>query len=103
MIGENVPDQHKQLAAQIASQVDAFFADGGFAQEIAQGVSAEAPMFGTTTHHEKLRARRTAMAPKVRALAGKGMSARDIGKEIGRDTRTVKLIASENGIDITGT
>jgi hypothetical protein len=103
MIGENVPDQHKQLAAQIASQVDAYFAAGGFTQEIAPGVSAEAPMLGTTTHHEKLRARRTALAPKVRALVDQGMTLRDIGNQIGRDIRTVKLIASENGIKITGT
>ncbi|WP_268797549.1 helix-turn-helix domain-containing protein [Pseudomonas huanghezhanensis] len=103
MIGEDIPDQHKQLAAQIASQIDAFFADGGFTQQIAPGVSAEAPMFGTTTHHEKLRARRTSKAPQVKALAEQGMPLRDIAKKIGRDTRTVKLIASENGIEITGT
>ncbi|HEY0289085.1 MAG TPA: hypothetical protein VGC62_19075 [Pseudomonas sp.] len=34
MIGENVPDQHKQITAQLSSQIDQFFASGGSIQRL---------------------------------------------------------------------
>jgi len=96
-----MPDPHKQIADQLAAQIDQFFAAGGTIVEVEQGASADAPVLGTTTHSEKLKDRRAKRAPAVRKLAKRGMSARDIGKKLGVDTRTIALTAKEHGITFT--
>lgn len=101
MIGESVPDQHKQAIAQLRAQIDHFLATGGGVQHIEQGVSANAPLLGTTNHHETLKAKRAMRAPRIRKLAEAGLSARQIGMKIGVDTRTVALTAREHGITFT--
>jgi hypothetical protein len=98
MIGESVPEKHKQAIAQISAQIDHFLATGHRIQQIEQGASANAPMLGTTNHMETLKAKR---APRIRALAEAGLNARQIGMKIGVDTRTVALTAREHGINFT--
>jgi DNA-binding NarL/FixJ family response regulator len=98
MIGESVPDQHKQAIVQLAAQIDYFLLTGKKIQHVEPGASAHAPLLGTTNHMETLKAKRAKRAPKVRALAKQGMSARDIGKKLGVDTRTIALTAKEHGI-----
>lgn len=98
MIGESVPDHHKQAIAQLAAQIDYFLLTGKKIQHIEPGASADAPALGATTHSETLKARRKKRAPRVRAMAAAGMNARDIGKKLGIDTRTVALTAKEHGI-----
>ncbi|TDV54442.1 hypothetical protein EC919_104178 [Pseudomonas graminis] len=101
MIGESVPDQHKQAIAQLSAQIDQFLATGHRIQHIDQGVSANAPLLGTTNHLETLKAKRAKRAPRIRALAEAGLNARQIGMKIGVDTRTVALTAREHGIAFT--
>jgi hypothetical protein len=103
MIGETVPDQHKQAIAQLAAQIDHFIATGHRIQHIEQGASANAnaPLLGTTNHLETLKAKRAKCAPRIRALAKAGLNARQIGMKIGVDTRTVALTAREHGITFT--
>ncbi|MCF7545304.1 hypothetical protein [Pseudomonas petrae] len=101
MIGESVPDEHKQAIAQIAAQVDHFLATGQRSQHIEQGVSANAPLLGTTNHLETLKAKRAKRVPRIRALAKAGLNARQIGMKLGVDTRTVALTAREHGICFT--
>ncbi|MFP3922345.1 hypothetical protein [Pseudomonas sp. W5-36] len=101
MIGESVPDQHKQAIAQLSAQIDHFLATGHRIQKIDQGVSANAPLLGTTNHLETLKAKRDKRAPRIRALAEAGLNARQIGMKLGVDTRTVALTAREHGITFT--
>jgi hypothetical protein len=101
MIGESVPDQHKQATAQLSAQIDRFLATGGGVQHIEQGVSANAPLLGTTNHLGTLKAKRAKRAPRIRALAEAGLNARQIGMKMGVDTRTVALTAREHGITFT--
>jgi hypothetical protein len=101
MIGETVPDQHKQAIAQLAAQIDHFLATGHRIHHIEQGASANAPLLGTTNHLETLKAKRAKRAPRIRELAKAGLSARAIGMSIGIDTRTVALTAKEHGITFT--
>jgi hypothetical protein len=98
MIGETVPDQHKQNIAEIAAQIDYFLKTGKKIQHVEPGASVEAPLLGTTNHLETLKAARAKRAPRVRALAKVGLSAKDIGKKLGVDTRTIALTAKEHGI-----
>lgn len=101
MIGESVPDQHKQAIAQLAAQIDYFLQTGKKIQHVEPGASADAPLLGTTNHLEALKAKRAKRAPRVRALAKAGLSAKDIGKKLGVDTRTIALTAKEHGITFT--
>jgi hypothetical protein len=101
VIGESVPDQHKQAIAQLRAQIDYFLATGGGVQHIEPGVSANAPLLGTTNPLETLKAKRAKRAPRIRALAEVGLNARQIGMKIGIDTRTVALTAREHDITFT--
>lgn len=101
MIGESVPDQHKQAMAEIAAKIEHFLATGERITLTEQGVSANAPLQGTTNHLETLKTKRAKRAPRIRALAEAGLNARQIGMKIGIDTRTVALTAREHGITFT--
>ena len=98
MIGESVPDTHKQAIAQLSAQIDHYLATGNRIQDVPAGVSKDSPFHGTSNHSTRLKDRRAKRAPDVRKLAAAGMSARDIGKKLGLDTRTVALTAKEHGI-----
>jgi hypothetical protein len=101
MIGETVPDEHKQAIVELSAQIDHFLTTGNRITHIEQGVSANAPLLGTTNHLETLKAKRAKRAPRIRALAKAGLNARQIGMKIGIDTRTVALTAREHGINFT--
>jgi hypothetical protein len=101
MIGETVPDEHKQAIVELSAQIDHFLTTGNRITHIEQGVSANAPLLGTTSHLETLKAKRAKRAPRIRALAEAGLNARQIGMKIGVDTRTVALAAREHGITFT--
>ncbi|WP_455913055.1 hypothetical protein [Pseudomonas syringae] len=101
MIGESVPDQHKQPIVELSAQIDHFLTTGNRITHIEQGASANAPLLGTTNHLETLKAKRAKRAPRIRALAEAGLNARQIGMTIGIDTRTVALTAREHGITFT--
>jgi hypothetical protein len=53
MIGESVPDQHKQAIARLRAQTAEYLATGKRIQDIPPGASANAPMFGTTSRTKK--------------------------------------------------
>lgn len=92
-----LPDPRDAIMADLNQKLDAFFGAGGKAQQIASGVSAEAPAFGTTTHSNKLRAERDKVAPTLKALSESGASAAQAAKECGMASKRALLIARENG------
>ncbi|WP_051586046.1 hypothetical protein [Pseudomonas sp. PH1b] len=59
-------EQRHDSAAEIAYAVEQFLAAGGKPQIIAQGVSGEVGISGTSSHHDRLRAERDKLAPAVR-------------------------------------
>jgi hypothetical protein len=104
MIGESVPDQHKQTIAQLSAQIDHYLATGKRIQPIESGVSGEHFQFSKSTgHRDKLRAARDAKAPRVSELAAQGLSYSAIGAAMGVDSRSIKRVAAENDIAVTGT
>ena len=60
-------------------------------------MSAEAPFFGTTAHHAKLRAERDKLAPSVRAQAEAGKTVSEAAAALKMHIKRVQLIARENG------
>ena len=103
MIGEPMPDPRDSIIANLNQQLEAYFGAGKSAQQIAAGVSAKAPFFGTTTHQVKLRAERDKLAPAVRAEAAKGVIASVAAKSLGMHIKRLKLIAEENGFKFADT
>jgi hypothetical protein len=69
-------------------------------QQIARGVSADAPAFGTTTHGNK-RAERDKIAPKMKELAEAETPIAKAAKECGMEAKPARLIARENGFKFT--
>jgi len=96
MIGVPMPDPRESNISNLNQQLDQFYGAGKTVQEISRGVSAKAPMFGTTPHSLKLKAARTKDAPKVKALADAGKSVVEIARETGILAKRLRLIASEN-------
>ncbi|MBP5120986.1 hypothetical protein [Pseudomonas protegens] len=90
-------EQRHDSAAEIAFAVEQFLAAGGKPQIIAQGVSGEVGMSGTSSHHDRLRAERDKLAPAVRAEAKKGLTASEAAKSLNMHIKRVLLIARENG------
>lgn len=103
MIGEPMPNPKDSIIANLNQQLEAYFGAGKTVQQVASGVSAEAPFFGTTAHHEKLRAQRDKLAPAVRAEAAKGVIASVAAKSLGMHIKRLKLIAEENGFKFADT
>lgn len=97
MIGVPMPDPRHKTIADLSAQIDYFLATGKKIQDIPRGVSADAPFFGTTTHSEKLRARRDAKEPELRKHADAGLTVAEAAKAVGIHVKTVALIARENG------
>lgn len=101
MIGESVPDQHKQTIAQLAAQIDHYLATGHRIEKVPAGKSGEIPFTATGNHPKNLKAKRDKHAPRVRELAHRGMTASSIATAIGLDSRTIRRIAKENDISLT--
>lgn len=92
-----MPDPRDSIIANLNQQMDHFFATGKKVEHIARGVSADAPFLGTTSHHDRLRAGRDRLAPKVKELAEAGKTAAETAKSLGMHVKRVKLIGQENG------
>jgi hypothetical protein len=91
-----MPDPRDLIIANLNQQMDQFFATGKTVEQIASGVSADAPFLGTTSHHDRLRAGRDKLAPKVKEQAESGKTAAEVAKAQGMHVKRVKLIAREN-------
>ncbi|WP_062390768.1 hypothetical protein [Pseudomonas abietaniphila] len=98
MIGENVPDQHKQAIANLSAQIDHYLATGHRIELVPAGISGEVPFTAIGNHPKNLKARRDRHEPRVRELAAAGNTASAIATAIGIDSRTVRRIAKERGI-----
>jgi len=97
MIGEPMPNPRDAIIQDLNQKLDQFFGSGKTIQQIESGVSAEAPFFGTTAHHAKLRAARDKLAPAVRAQAEAGKTASAAAAALKMHVKRVQLIAEENG------
>jgi hypothetical protein len=97
MIGEPMPNPQDAIIQDLSQKLEQFFGSGKIIQKIESGVSAEAPFFGTTAHHAKLRADRDKFAPQVRELAEAGKTASQIAVDLKVHLKRVQLIGRENG------
>lgn len=100
MIGESVPDQHKQVVAQLSAQIDHYLATGHRIQKIDAGISGELPFTAIGNHPKNLKAKRDKHEPRVRELAAQGSTASAIATAVGIDSRTVRRIAKEHDITL---
>jgi hypothetical protein len=98
MIGVPLPDPRDEITANLNRALEDFFGAGKHIKEIPAGISANAPVLGTTPHAKKLRALRDKDAPKVKALAKAGKTASATATALDMRISRVKLIAQENGI-----
>lgn len=96
MIGVPLPNPKDLIIAELNQQLDHFFGAGKTVQHIANGVSAEGPLSGSTAHHARLRSERDKIAPKVREQAVAGKTAAETAKELSMHVKRVHLIAQEN-------
>jgi hypothetical protein len=97
MIGEPMPNPRDAIIQDLNQKLEQFFGSGKTIQEIESGVSAEAPFFGTTAHHAKLRAGRDKLAPAVREQAEAGKTVSETAAALKMHIKRVQLIARENG------
>lgn len=97
MIGEPMPNPRDAIIQDLNQKLEQFFGSGKTIQQIESGVSAEAPFFGTTAHHAKLRAERDKIAPQVRELVAAGKTASQIAIDLKMHLKRVQLIGRENG------
>jgi DNA invertase Pin-like site-specific DNA recombinase len=100
MIGESMPDQHKQAIAQLSAQIDHYLATGHRIEVVPAGKSGEIPFTEIGNHPKNLKAKRDKHEPRVRELAAGGKSASTIATVIGIDSRTVRRIAKEHDISL---
>lgn len=100
MIGESVPDQHKQAIAQLEAQIDHYLATGHRIEKVPAGKSGEIPFTATGNHPKNLKAKRDKHVHRVRELADQGMTASAIATTIGLDSRTIRRVAKENAISL---
>ena len=96
MIGVPMPNPRDSIIADLNQKLEQFFGAGKSAQQIARGVSAEGPLNGSTAHHERLRAERDKLAPKVRQQAEAGKTVAEAAKALSMHVKRVALIAQEN-------
>ena len=101
MIGVPMPNPRDSIIEDLNQKLEQFFGSGKTVQQIARGVSADAPAFGTTTHGNKLRAERDKIAPRLKALAEAGTPIAKAAKECGMEAKRARLIARENGFKFT--
>lgn len=73
MIAVPMANPRDAIIEKLKLQLVKYLGSGKTAQQIASGVSAEAPHLGTTAHHEKQRAERDVPTPKVRAQEEAGI------------------------------
>jgi hypothetical protein len=92
-----MPNPRDAIIQDLNQKLEQFFGRGKTIQEIESGVSAEAPFFGTTAHHAKLRAERDELAPSVRAQAEAGKTVSEAAAALKMHIKRVQLIARENG------
>ena len=97
-VGVPMPDPRDQIIATLGAQIERYLATGKRVQDIPSGLSANSPHLGTSTHAEKLRARRDANAPVVKAHAEAGKTQAETAKAMGIHIKTAGLIGKENGI-----
>ncbi|VVQ17274.1 hypothetical protein PS914_05989 [Pseudomonas fluorescens] len=97
MIGVPMPNPRDAIIANLNRQMAQFFSTGKKVEHIARGVSADAPLLGTTSHHDRLRAGRDRLAPLVKEQADAGKTAAEAAKALGLHVKRVKLIGQENG------
>jgi hypothetical protein len=102
MIGESVPDQHKQAIAQLSAQIDHYLATGGRVLQVERGVSAEVTMTGMSANHAKLKVGRDRLAPTVRQHAEQGLTLTQIATATTLRKKRILVIARENNITIAG-
>jgi hypothetical protein len=95
MIGESMPDQHKQAIAQLSAQIDHYLATGRRIQMIDAGISGEVPFTAISNRPKNLKAKRDKHEPRVHELAAQGSTASAIATAtataVGIDSRTVRL------------
>ena len=96
MIGVPMPNPRDSIIEDLNRKLDQFFGSGKTAQQIASGVSAEVPHFGTTPHSNKLRAERDKIAPRLKELAEAGTPVAKAARECGMEAKRARLIAREN-------
>lgn len=101
MIGAPMPNPRDSMISNLNQQLEQYFGAGKTVQQIASGVSAEAPAFGTTTHSNKLRAERDKIAPRLKELAEAGTPVAKAAKDCGMEAKRARLIARENGFKFT--
>ena len=99
MIGETVPDRHKQAIAQLSAQIDHYLSTGHRIQPVPSGATGLAGV-ASSSHHDRLRANRDLKAPMVRELAAQGLDVLAIAKACGVDSRMIKRIIAENEIPV---
>ena len=97
MIGVPMPDPRDAVIADLNAQMDRFFGAGGKVQEVEAGASGDKRFIGPSPHHDRLRAGRDRLAPKVKAEAEAGKTAAETAKALGMHVKRVKLIGQENG------
>mgnify|MGYP001038195162 CR=1 FL=1 len=102
MIGLPLPHPRDQLIDNLNQQLDAFFGAGKKVEQVAPGVSGERELMFGSAHAAKLRAERDKLAPRLKALADKGMTVIEAAKEMGMETKRARLIARENRINFPG-
>jgi DNA invertase Pin-like site-specific DNA recombinase len=100
MIGESVPDQHKQVIAHLSAQIEHYLATGHRIELVPAGKSGEIPFTAIGNHPKNLKARRDKHEPRVRELAAAGNTASAIATAVGIDSRTVRRIAKEHSITL---
>lgn len=100
MIGESVPDAHKQVIAQLNAQIKLYLATGERIHIIPTGQSGEKSLSAVSNHPKNLKTRRDKHVPKVRTLAAEGKTASAIATALGIDSRTIRRIANENQISL---
>lgn len=85
-----------------AEQPDAFFGAGNKVKQVAPGVSGEREAMFGTLHSNKLRLQSDKLAPRLKALADKGLTLIKAAKEMGMETKRSRRIARENSIKFSG-
>lgn len=96
MIGAPMPNPRDAVIADINRQMDQFFSSGKTVESVPAGATANVSLLGANPHHDKLRAARDKLAPKVKAQAEAGATAAEAAKALGLHVKRVKLIAQEN-------
>ncbi|SDB54211.1 hypothetical protein [Pseudomonas sp. NFACC13-1] len=93
-----MPNPRDAIIQDLNQKLEQFFGSGKTVEQIEPGASAEAPFIGTTGHHNKLRAQRDKIAPKVRGLVEEGKTVSEVASVLKMHIKRVQLICRENAI-----